>query len=99
MAYLKRNAFVITDVAQYTVKQAKELIQEFREKYPEHKGLAKRTDKSYLNEWAVHAVAFRWGIMTEKTKDADMQFVIEPVLNFIYGVFGSVARLILKSYH
>ena len=98
MAYLKWNAFVITDVAQYTVKGAKELIKEFRKKYPEYKGFEKRTDRSYLNEWAVHDIAFRWGIMPEKTKDADMQFVIEPLLNFIYSVLGSIARLLLKFY-
>ena len=98
MAYLKWNAFVITDAAQYTVKQAKELIKEFREKYPEHEGLAKRTDKSYLNEWAVHALAFRWGIKVGKSKDADLQYDIEPEVNFMYGVLGPIARLILWFY-
>ena len=98
MAYLKWNAFVITDVAQYTVKQVKQLIKEFREEYPTNVGLAKRNDRSYLNEWAVHALAFRWGVKREKSKDADCQFDIEPEVKLMYGILGPIARLILLFY-
>lgn len=98
MAYLKWNAFVITDAAKYTIKEAKQLIKDYREEYPEHEGLNKRSDKSYLNEWAVHALAYRWHFRVEKSKDADLQFDIEPEVNLMYSILGPIARLILKFY-
>jgi hypothetical protein len=98
MAYLKWNAFVITDAANYTIKQAKELIREFKEKHPENTGLANRTDKSYLNEWAVHALAYLWGYKKDKAKHADLEFEMEPELKLMYGILGPIARLILKFY-
>lgn len=98
MAYLTWNAFVITDAAKYKAKEVKELIKSFRKDNPDNGGLAKRGDKSYLNEWAVHALAFRWGIMTNRSKDADMQFDMEPEVKFMYAILGPIARLILKFY-
>ena len=98
MAYLRWNKLVITDAPNYTIKQAKELIREFKENNPENKGLAKRTDKSYLNEWAVHVLAYLWGYKKEKAKDADLEFEMEPELKVIYGILGPIARLILKFY-
>lgn len=98
MAYLKWNALVITDCSKYATKEVKELIQSFREKHPTNKGLAKRTDKCYINEWAVHALCYRWGIAKEKTKDADLQFDIEPEVSLMYNVLGPIARLILSFY-
>lgn len=98
MAYLKWNAFVITNAVQYTVKEVKQLIREFREEYPTHKGLAKRSDDSYINEWAVHALAYRWGFKREKTRDADCQFDMEPEVKIMYGLLGPIARLLLKFY-
>ena len=98
MAYLKWNAFVITDAANYTIKQVKELIREFKEKHPENTGLANRTDKSYLNEWAVHALAYLWGYKKDKAKHADLEFEMEPELKLMYGILGPIARLILKFY-
>lgn len=98
MAYLKWNALVITDAADYTIKEARELIKEFKEKHPENAGLALRTDKSYLNEWAVHALAYLWNIKKEKSKDADLEFVMEPEVKLMYGILGPIARLFLKFY-
>ena len=98
MAYLSKTTFVITDVANYTVKEIKQLIKDFRKENPEHEGLAKRSDKSYLNEWAVHALAFRWNVLTERSKNADMQFNLRPEIRFMYNVLGPIARLILKFY-
>lgn len=96
MAYLKWNALVITDAADYTIKEARELIKEFKEKHPENAGLALRTDKSYLNEWAVHALCFRMGFMKERAKNAKLQFDIEPEVRFLYDVIGPIARIFLK---
>lgn len=98
MAYLKWNAFVINDAVKYTAQQIKQLIKEFREEYPTNEGLAKRSDTSYLREWAVHALAYRWGIMKERSKDADMQFNIEPEVQFMYNILGPIALLLLKFY-
>ena len=98
MAYLKWDAFVITEAANYTTKQVKQLIKEYREEYPIHEGLAKRTDKSYLNEWAVHALCYRWGIMRAKAKDAHLQFDMEPEVNLIYNILGPIARFFLLFY-
>ncbi len=95
MAYLKWNAFVISNVGQYTTSDVKKLIKEFRKEYPNHEGLAKRSDKSYLNEWAVHALCYRLGIMKSRAKDADMQFEMEPEVNLMYGILGPIARFFL----
>ena len=98
MAYLKLNKLVITDAPNYTIKQAKELIREFKENNPENKGLANRTNKSYLNEWAVHVLVYLWGHKKEKAKDTDLEFEMEPELKIIYRILGPIARLILKFY-
>lgn len=98
MAYLKWNALVISNCAEYTQKTAEELINSFREKYPDNEGLAKRSNKCYLNEWAVHALCYRWGIFKSKVKDADLQFDIEPEIKFMYKILGPIAKCILKLY-
>ena len=98
MAYLKWNALVITDAPAYTIKQAKELIREFKENNPENKGLANRSDKSYLNEWAVHVLAYLCGYKKDKAKDADLEFEMEPEVRLMYNLLGPVARLLLKLY-
>ena len=96
MAYLTWNAFVINDAAKLKVKEARELIESFRKDNPNNEGLAKRSNRSYLNEWAVHALAYRWGIMQARSKDADCQFDMEPEVKFMYAILGPIARLILK---
>ena len=96
MAYLAWNAFVITDCFKYTVKQAKELIKSFRDDNPDNEGLAKRSNRSYLNEWAVHALCYRWGIAKARTKDADCQYDMQPEVKLMYALMGPFARLILK---
>ena len=95
MAYLRWNALIISNAAKYTIGEAKALIMEYKEKNPNNEGLAKRSNKSYLNEWAVHALCYRWGIMKNKAKDACLQFDMEPEVKFIYAVLGPVARLFL----
>lgn len=99
MAYLKWNALVITNAADYTIKQVKDLIKEFRTNYPDNEGLKKRTDKSYLNEWAVHALAYKWGIMKARAKDADLQFDMEPEVKLMYNILGTVSRFFLKLFY
>ena len=98
MAYITSNVLVITDAAQYTVKQVKKLIQTFRAENPDNKGLAKRGDRSYINEWAVHALCYRWNIMKSRSKDADLQFDMEPEVQLMYNILGPIARLFLKFY-
>lgn len=98
MAYLKRNALVITDAPAFTTKQAKELIREFKEKNPGNKDLSSRTDISYLNEWAVHVLAYLWGYMKDKAKNTNLEFKMEPELKIMYGILGPISRLILKFY-
>lgn len=99
MAYLKWDALVITNAADYTTKEARQLIEDYFEEYPEHNGLKKRSNKSYVNEWAVHALCYRWGIMKEKAKDAHLQFEMEPEVKFMYNLLGPVARFFLLFYH
>ena len=98
MAYLKWNALVVSNAAQYTTEQFKDLLKEMREKHPENKGLANRSDASYINEWAVHVLCYLWGIMKSKVKDADLEFEMEPEVKFLYGVLGPIARFFLKFY-
>ena len=86
------------NAANYTTKEVKQLIREFKEKNPNNEGLQKRSDKSYLNEWAVHALCSIWGIMKERAKNANLQFEMEPEVKFLYNVLGPIARLILKLY-
>ena len=98
MAYLRWNALIISNAAQYTIGEAKALIMEFKEKNPNNEGLAKRSNKSYLNEWAVHALCYRWGIMKSKAKDACLQFDMEPEVKFAYNLLGPLALFFLKFY-
>lgn len=96
MAYLAWNGIVIGNCAEYTEEQVKEMIRGFREKHPDNTGLAKRSDESYLREWAVHALCYKWGIAKERAKDAKLQFNIEPGFEFLYRVLGPIALLILR---
>jgi len=96
MAYLAWNGIVIGNCAEYGEEQVREMIRGFREKNPNNSGLAKRSDESYLREWAVHALCYKWGIAKARAKDAKLQFDMEPLYEFLYGVFGPIALLILR---
>lgn len=98
MGYLKDDAVYIADAVNYTAKQVKEIIKNLRAENPNNEGLAKRTDKSYLREWAVHALCFRWNIAKERAKNANLQFDMEPEVKFMYAILGPIALLILKFY-
>lgn len=95
---LLQNIILITDAYKYKAKKVKEELKKLRLENPEHVGLKLRSDKSYLNEWAVHALCYRWNIKRERTKDADLQFEMEPEVKFAYGVLGPIARLFLLFY-
>ena len=95
---LKPDKIFITDCAQYKAKEIRSGINELREENPDNEGLAKRRNFGYINEWAVHALCFHWGIEPERTKDADLQFDLRCLYRFIYNVLGPIARLFLKFY-
>ena len=95
---LLQNEILITDAYKYKAKEVKGEIKKLREENPAHKGLQLRSDRSYLNEWAVHALCYRWNIKRERTKDADLQFEMEPEVKFAYAVLGPIARLFLLFY-
>lgn len=98
MAYLRWNALVITDCANYTTPEARDLINKFRDDYPDNEGLHKRSVNNMVNEWAIHALCYRWGIMRDRSKDADLEFDIEPEVRILYGILGPVARFFLLFY-
>lgn len=98
MIYLKGDNLVISDAVQYTIGEASEIISDFRKMNQHIKGLNNRSNISFLNEWSVCALCYRWGIMKEKAKDADMQLDIEPEVNIIYAILGPIARLFLRLY-
>lgn len=99
MAYIRRGeGLVITDASTYSVKEAEELIKEFRKNNPNVEGFKLRSDKHFLREWAVHALAYRWGIMKSKAKDAFLQFDMAPEVKFMYNVLGPIAIMFLKLY-
>ena len=98
MGYLKQDCIYIENAADYKVNQVKKIIKTLRAENPDNQGLAKRSDKSYLNEWAVHALCFRWGIAKERAKHARLQFDMEPEVKFMYAIIGPIARLFLKFY-
>lgn len=95
---LLQNVILITDAYKYKAKEVKEELKKLRKENPGHKGLAMRSDRSYLNEWGVHALCYRWGIKRERTKDADLQFDMEPEVRFAYAVLGPIARFFLLFY-
>lgn len=96
MIYLRWNAVVITNSADYTEKQVRDALHELRVDYSDNKGFMKRTDRSYINEWAVHALCYRLGIKKDRTKDADLEFDIKPGTKMTYNILGPVARFILS---
>ncbi len=93
--YLTPEALVITDAAKYTARQVRKLLNTIRDLNPDNEELAKRTNRSYINEWATHALAYRMHIMRERSKDADLQFDMKPCVKLMYNFLGSFARLIL----
>ncbi len=96
MGYLKKDAIYIENASNYTKKEVKELIEELKRENPGNEALMGRSNKSYLNEWAVHALCFRWGIMKERAKNANLQFEMEPEVRLLYDVLGPFARIFLK---
>ena len=98
MEYLTDEAIIFTDAANYTAKKVREIIKKFRAENPNNKELARRSDISYLNEWAVHALSYRLGILKERARDAFLQFYMEPEVRFMYNVLGFFARPILKIF-
>ena len=96
MGYLKKDAIYIENASTYTKKEVEELIEELKRENPGNDGLFKRSSKSYLNEWAVHALCFRVGFMKERAKNAKLQFDMEPEVRFLYDVIGPIARIFLK---
>ena len=98
MISLKKDSVYISDASQYTTAEIKSAIKKLREENPDNEGLAKRSDKSYVNEWAVHALCYRWHIARERAKNAKLQFDMEPEVKFLYSVFGPIARFFLLFY-
>lgn len=98
MGYLKNDCIYIENSADYNADQVREIIKTLREENPDNTDLAKRSDNSYLNEWAVHALCYRWGIAAPRAKNAKLQFDMEPEVKFMYSVIGPIARLFLSFY-
>lgn len=99
MISLKKDAILITDAYTYKETEVATGIAQLRKDNPDNEGLAKRSDKSYINEWAVHALCYRWCIMKARAKDAKLQFDMEPEVSFLYNVLGPAARFVLRFYH
>ena len=98
MAYLRKDAIMITNSADYTIKEVKDIVSDFLKNNPDNKGLHSRNEVSYVNEWAVHALCYLWGIMKSRAKDAKLEYNIEPEVKIIYNIAGPVCRLFLKFY-
>ena len=98
MAYITWNCLVIEDCAKYKANEIKDMIKAFRKQNPANEGLKKRTEKSFLNEWATHALCYKLGIKRSRSKDADMQFNLEPKYEKLYGFLGPIALFLLKIF-
>lgn len=55
-----------------------------------------RSEKSLINEWASHNLAYALGIRRSKTADCDLNYDTKWYHNFIYGVFGTIALWVIK---
>lgn len=99
MAYIEKGrGLVITDAADYSVDEAKALIAEFRKNNPGETGFSLRSDRHLLDEWALHALCYRMGIMRSRARDAFLQFKMEPEVRIMYAVLGPLAILILRLF-
>ena len=98
MLFIKGNTLVISNAADYTIKEVREMLDTFLKLHYEITEITKRTKKNFLNEWSVCALCYLLGIMKEKAKDADMDFVVEPEVELLYSILGPISRLILKLY-
>ena len=99
MLFIKKNTLVISDAANYTTDEARELLCDFFKLHPDMKKITRRTEKNFLNEWSVCAFCYLLGFMKEKAKDADMGFTVEPEVEFLFSILGPLSRLFLKLYH
>ena len=99
MAYIEKGeALAITDAADYSVDEAKTLIAEFRKNNPGETGFSLRSDRHLLDEWALHALCYRMGILRSRSRDAFLQFKMEPEGRIMYAVLGPLAILILRLF-
>lgn len=99
MAYLAWNKVVIPNCADYNKKQVREMLNELRKNNPDNEGFKKRSNNSYLREWAVHALCYNWNIRRKKTEKADLEFNLSFGNKIIYAILGPVAILILAIFY
>ena len=92
---LKPNEILITDCLQYKAKEVKAEIKKMKEENPDNEGLNGRSTFGYINEWAIHALCYWWGIKRDHTKDADMQFDMKWYIRLAYNLLGPIARFFL----
>jgi hypothetical protein len=95
MIYLNDCCVVIPDSADYNEKEVRKMLENLRKENPDHEKLKIRSDRSYVCEWATHALLYIIGIEPERTKDSDMQFELKKWVMLLYDIFGTIARGIL----
>ena len=99
MMYLSWNAVIIKDCYLYKPSEVKKGIKELRKENPDNEGLAKRSNRSYLREWAAHALAYNWNFMKGRAKDATLQYNLARKHAVMYGIIGPLALLILNLFY
>ena len=98
MAYLLWNAVVIPNCADYTAKQIREILTELRKKNPDNEGFNKRSNNSYIREWAVHALCYKGNIRRDRTETADLEFDMSIMNKILYSLAGPFAKIILSVF-
>ena len=58
--------------------------------------LWRRSDRSLINEWRSHNLAYKLGIRREKTADCDLNYEQEWYVRLAYAVVGTIALLVIK---
>lgn len=99
MAYLAWNKVVIPHCADYNAKEVRAMLNELREKNPDNAGLKKRSNNSYIREWAVHALCYHWNIRRDKVETADLEFEMMTKDKILYSLTGPVAKVILAIFY
>ena len=55
-----------------------------------------RSERSLINEWRVHNLAYKWGINREKTADCDLNYEQKWYNEVAYFIVGMIAVLFIK---
>ena len=60
---------------------------------PDASKYMKRSNISYINEWAAHNLLYYMGILKDRTGDVDMNYPLKWYFNIMYFIIGNFYKI------